>query len=323
VKRPAACDDLAPASAYRYARDLMEAAESGTKPSLTRRTARGVRASWRILRVVAVAVKWSSLLVLDRRHRADRLARAHWLRQTCGAALRAFNVDAASVGVPPPNSVIVANHLGYLDVLALAALTPVVFVAKREIASWPVLGWFARTAGTCFIDRNKRGDVVRVGQEIAAALAAKVSVIVFLEATSSDGHAVLPFKSSLLEPVARNGLRAAPAAVVFAVPPGFSSAIDVCWWGNMTLPPHLFKLGSIPRVAVRVAWGEAVVAMGDRKSIAQNLREQVVALHARLCAENADQAAPLAMRPPLRAISEESVVMAGAGGGRRPCLPGL
>jgi 1-acyl-sn-glycerol-3-phosphate acyltransferase len=302
------CADLAPRSAYRYARDWMEAVEIGPKTSLPVRMARSVRASWRILRVVAVAMKWSSLYVLDRRHRADRMARAHWLRQTCSAALKAFNVDAASLGAPPPNSVIVANHLGYLDVLAFAALTPVVFVAKREIASWPVLGWFARTAGTCFIDRKNRADVVRVGQEIAAALAARVSVIVFLEGTSSDGREVLPFKSSLLEPVARNGLRAAPAAVVFAVPAGFSSANDVCWWGDMTLAPHLFKLGAIPRVAVRVAWGEAAVATGDRKTLAAKLREQVVTLHARLCAAHADERAEYAMRPPV-AVSSPALLL--------------
>ena len=287
----------------------MDPAESGTKPSWRLRMARRVRAIWRILRVVAIAVKWSSRFVLDRRHRVDRLARAHWLRDTCSAALKAFDVDAASLGAPPPNSVIVANHLGYLDVLAFAALTPVVFVAKREIASWPVLGWFARMAGTCFIDRKNRADVVRVSQEIVATLAANVSVIVFLEGTSSDGRGVLPFKSSLLEPVARNGLRAAPAAVVFAVPAGFSSAIDVCWWGNMTLAPHLFKLATIPRVAVRVAWGRAAIATGDRKTLAAKLREQVVALHAQLCAANADERAEFAIRPPV-AISSPTLLLA-------------
>src|SRR5688572_8176965 len=129
----------------------MEVADRETKPNLAVRTAGYVRAIWRITRVAAVAVKWSTLWVLDRRHRADRASRANWLRLTCSAALRAFNVEATSIGRPPLNSVIVANHLGYVDVLAIAAFTSVVFVAKREIASWPILGWFARTAGTCFI----------------------------------------------------------------------------------------------------------------------------------------------------------------------------
>jgi 1-acyl-sn-glycerol-3-phosphate acyltransferase len=305
----------------------MEAAARGMKTSLPVRIAQSVRACWRILRIAGVAAKWSTLLVFDRRHRADLMARANWLRLTCRAALKAFHVEATTRGMPPPNAVIAANHLGYLDVLALAALTPVVFVAKREIASWPIFGWFARTAGTCFIDRKNRADVVRVGQEIAAALAANVSVIVFLEGTSSDGRGVLPFKSSLLEPVVRNGLRAAPAAVMFAVPVGFSSADDVCWWGDMTLPPHLFKLAAISRVAVRVAWGEAATATGDRQELAASLRKQVLMLHETLWADNDDQTAPLAMRPPLRATPEESAAMTESSGGRRPCrrpcLPGL
>jgi 1-acyl-sn-glycerol-3-phosphate acyltransferase len=277
----------------------MQTADSEARPRTPTRLAGWFRAVWRIGRVVGVAAKWSILLVVDRRHRMDRASRANWLRLTCSAALRAFKVEATSIGTPPHNAVIVANHLGYLDVLAIAALTPVVFVAKREIASWPILGWFARTAGTCFIDRRNRADVVRVGQEIAATLAANVNVVVFLEGTSSDGRGVLPFKSSLLEPVAQNGLRVAPAAMVFAVSRGFSSADDVCWWGDMTLPPHLFRLASIPRVAVRAAWGEAVAATGGRKTIAAKLREQVVALHALLCSAHADQQAELAMRPPV------------------------
>ena len=277
----------------------MEVADRETKPNLVVRTAGWFRAMWRIARTVAVAAKWSALFVLDRRHRINRASRANWLRLTCSAALRAFNVEATSIGRLPQNSVIVANHLGYLDVLAIASLAPVVFVAKREIASWPILGWFARTAGTCFIDRKNRADVVRVGQEIAATLAANVSVVVFLEGTSSDGRSVLPFKSSLMEPVAQYGLRVAPAAMVFAVPRGFSSADDVCWWRDMTLTPHLFKLASIPRVGVRAAWGEAAPAVSDRKTIAANLRQQVVALHEMLRVANADQQAELAVRPPV------------------------
>lgn len=257
------------------------------------------RAAWRVAKLAVVAGKWFVLLLLDRRHRADRAARARWLRAACAEALRVCDVRLTSIGVPPSNAVIVPNHLGYLDVLALVALTPTVFVAKREIASWPVFGWFARAAGTCFIDRKNRADVVRVGDELTKALSAGVNLVVFLEGTSSDGRGVLPFKSSLLEPVARNGLSVAPAAIAFAVPRGYSSANDVCWWGDMTLPPHLFRLVSIPRVGVRVAWGEAVAAAGDRKELAVSLRGKVVALHARVNRYDETLADGLAVRPPL------------------------
>ena len=276
----------------------MEATPRDPNPGILIRSARVVRSVWRIVRVAAVALRWSAALVLNRRHRKDRASRANWLRETCRAALRAFRVEATASGDAPRNSVIVPNHLGYLDVLAIASLTPVVFVAKREIASWPVLGWFARMAGTCFIDRRNRSDVVRVGKEIEAALAAGVSVVVFLEGTSSDGRGVLPFKSSLLEPVVRNRLRAAPAALVFTVPEGFSSVDDVCWWGDEAFAPHLFRLGKVSRVAVRVAWGEPATALQDRKALATHLRDQVVALHDMLCRAHSSQAASLAIRPP-------------------------
>ena len=276
----------------------MEPSPGDPSPGILIRSARIGRSVWRIALVGVVALKWSAVLLLNRRHRRDRVARANWLRETCRAALNAFRVEATATGDAPRNSVIVPNHLGYLDVLAIASLTPVVFVAKREIASWPVLGWFARMAGTCFIDRQNRSDVVRVGNEIETALAAGVSVVVFLEGTSSDGQGVLPFKSSLLEPVVRNRLRAAPAALVFTVPQGFSSVDDACWWGDEAFAPHLFRLGMVPRVAVRVAWGEGAMALPGRKALAAHLRDHVVALHATLCRAHSNQAATLAMRPP-------------------------
>lgn len=286
----------------------METADTEVKPGAVARAAGVVRAIWRLARLAAVAGKWSARIMLDRRHRVDRAARARWLRATCAEALRVCDVQVTSTGTPPSHAVIVPNHLGYLDVLALVALTPTVFVAKSEIASWPVFGWFARAAGTCFIDRKSRADVVRVGDELMKVRAAGVNVVVFLEGTSSNGRGLLPFKSSLLEPVARNGLRVAPAAIAFAVPRGYSSADEVCWWGDRTLPPHLFNLVSIPQVGVRVVWGDMMAATGERKELAVSLRSKVAALHERVN-RTTTSVDGLAVRPPL--VTESAGAPAG------------
>ena len=174
---------------------------------------------------------------------------------------------------------IAANHVSYVDVLVLAASTPVVFVAKREVRGWPIFGWFARMAGTRFVDREHRADVARVGRELAPALAQGISVGLFLEGTSSDGRRVLPFKSSLLEPAIQLACPVAPVALAYQVPPTYSAASEVCWWGDMRLIPHLFNLAGISAIEALVTWGDPLQGFTNRKQLAVCLHTRVTELH--------------------------------------------
>ncbi|MBW8782231.1 MAG: 1-acyl-sn-glycerol-3-phosphate acyltransferase [Verrucomicrobia bacterium] len=239
-----------------------------------------VRGAGRLL-AVAGLLGWAVFVyVLDWRNRRDATSKARWLQRTCRRLLGVFAVSVASRGRPASGAVIVSNHLSYLDILVVASLAPVVFVSKKEVRSWPVFGWFAEKAGTRFIDRNKRGDVARIAEEIGPVIAERLNIVIFLEGTSSDGRDVLPFKASLLEPAVRHGWPVVPAALHYAVPSGRSAEQEVCWWGGMTLGPHLLNLTTLPWVKADVAWGEAVTAGGDRKVLAAALRGQVVALKA-------------------------------------------
>src|SRR5438105_795266 len=93
-------------------------------------------------------------------------ARAQWLQQGCRRGLRVFNAEVRSTGKVPRTGPLVSNHLGYLDILALSALTPSVFVAKSEVRHWPVFGWFARLGGTLFADRERRLQVGELTKEL-------------------------------------------------------------------------------------------------------------------------------------------------------------
>jgi 1-acyl-sn-glycerol-3-phosphate acyltransferase len=94
--------------------------------------------------------------------------------------------------VIPAGGLLVSNHLGYLDVLVLSAITPAVFVAKREIRNWPLVGLLASLAGTLFVDRERRVQVGRMNDDIQVTLAAGALVVLFAEGTSSNGQTVLP-----------------------------------------------------------------------------------------------------------------------------------
>jgi 1-acyl-sn-glycerol-3-phosphate acyltransferase len=93
---------------------------------------------------------------------------------------------------------IVANHASWLDVSVITALVPVVFVAKREIASWPLFGLLARLQRSVFVDRARRHQTREVNGEIAQRLAEGDPVVLFGEGTASDGNRVLPFRTALI-----------------------------------------------------------------------------------------------------------------------------
>ncbi len=241
-----------------------------------------LRGAWRFVALFGV-ILWSVVLYsLDSRHRRDAASKARWLQFTCRRLLRVLAVSVESRGQPAHGAVIVSNHMSYIDIVVMAASTPVVFVSKKEVRQWPLFGWFAEKAGTRFIDRNKRGDVTRIADEIESVMVADLTVVMFLEGTTTDGRGVRPFRSSLLEPAVQKGWQIVPAALGYGVPQGRSVEREICWWGDMTLTPHLLNFTTLSWVKAYLSWGAAMPARGDRKILAAKLHQQVMALKAEL-----------------------------------------
>jgi len=236
-----------------------------------------------VVRLLAVffclGVSAVDYLLLGSRRR-ELAVKAAWLSRTSRRLLRAFGVRLIEQGKPTRGAVIVANHMSYMDIMVLSAMAPVVFVAKKEVKSWPVFGWFAAKAGTRFIDRERRADVARIGEDMNPVMAEGLSIVLFLEGTTSDGREVLPFRASLLAPAVAAGWSLVPAGITYAVPEGRSVAQEICWWGEMTLPPHLLNVATLPWIEARVAWGEVQVSTTDRKVLAASLHTEVVRLRA-------------------------------------------
>lgn len=186
-----------------------------------------------------------------------------------------------------PGELIVANHLGYLDIIALATAGPCTFVAKSEVRTWPLIGRSAAAAGTHFIRRARTADVVPVGARLAETLAAGVTVVVFAEGSSTAGQAVLPFRSALLEPAIRLGAPLRALALNYTVPTGRTVAADIAWWGDQTLPGHLWNLLRLAWIHVELRAAPEARIESDRKAAARRLHAEVTALR------SADRPAPL------------------------------
>jgi 1-acyl-sn-glycerol-3-phosphate acyltransferase len=213
------------------------------------------------------------------------LRRARWLHRWCRVFAKVIGLRVQSRGRAPARGMIVSNHLSYLDIVAYSALAPCVFVAKKEVAAWPVFGWFAQMAGTIFVDRRRRLEVGAANCAIESALRAGAVVVLFAEGTSSGGQAVLPFRSALLDAVRHADDRILPAAISYELEDG-SVPDEVCYWGEMTLLPHLLNLFAKRRVRGHVAFGAAEKEPfpASRKDAARHLHGAVAALHRSLAA---------------------------------------
>ena len=205
------------------------------------------------------------------------LARAMWLQRTGRHVGRIFRLQVQSSGPVPASGLLISNHVSYVDILVLLALAPAMFVAKREVKSWPVMGLMAQLGGTLFIDRQRRTHVGEINDDIQSALAAGALVIVFPEGTSSNGKTVLPFKSSLLEPATQQQYPLTVARVHYALADGADDE-ETCYWGDAVFFPHLLNLLSKPTVHAFVRFATVPHHSSDRKILAQQLHENVLKL---------------------------------------------
>lgn len=211
--------------------------------------------------------------VLPRR-RADAWANRVF-RTWARAVARILGVRMEVEG-PAPRApfLLVSNHLGYVDVLLLGAAAGGAFVAKKELASWPVVGSLCRVVGTVFIDRGTRRDLVRVARLVGDAVGQGRGVILFPEGTTGDGSALLPFKPSLLEVAVREGLEVHCVALDYRSPDGWPAASSaVCWHSGAPFLPHALRLLALPGFRARVRFSPRPLSGDDRKRLARRLRD--------------------------------------------------
>ena len=204
-----------------------------------------------------------------RRSRWQALMLHRWAQ--IAAFILGLNIDV-SCNAPAAPFLLVSNHLSYVDVLVFASQLHCLFVAKKDVESWPIIGTLCRSVGTVFIDRSNRRDLARVNGEIAQALEDGRGVILFAEGTSTKGSSVLPFRSSLLEAAAIQGFPVSYAAVSYRVlaadPP---ASLSVCWWGDMAFGSHFAELLRLRRIHATVSFGSAEIRADDRKVLAERL----------------------------------------------------
>jgi 1-acyl-sn-glycerol-3-phosphate acyltransferase len=243
---------------------------------------RNLRAAGRLL---ALAGLTGVLYAVYLATRVTRLASRRLGLRTQAACFRTWARGTARIlgmrrvvsgSAPPAPFFLAANHLGYVDVILLAASAPVFFVAKAEVAPWPVVGWLARSMSTIFVRRGRHTDLPRVVRAMERVAAIGHGVAFFPEGTSSDGSTVLAFRPPLFEAPVAAGFPVFCASLSYATPSGEPSArTSVCWWGDMTFLDHFWGLLRLSGFEARLSFGERPLRAADRKALATNAWQDV------------------------------------------------
>lgn len=204
--------------------------------------------------------------------------RSPWPRHFTRVSRKISGVRVAVVGEPRRRDVLfVANHVSWIDILLLAGETGSAFVAKADMAPWPVLGWMATLNNSVYVARDQRLDVGAQASAMKAALETRQPLTLFPEGTTADGRGLLPFRSSLLAAVAPppHGIAIQPVAIDYG-----QEAPEIAWVEDESVGVNALRLMARRRpIMVTLHFMEPVDVdlLDDRKAITAHARDVIAA----------------------------------------------
>lgn len=235
---------------------------------------------------------WPVQVLALRKGGRGRLCRSlpvTWHRIAC----RLVGIRIEVVGSPSHERplLIAANHQSWSDILVLGSIMPLAFIAKSEVADWPVFGFLAKLQRTIFVERKARGRTRDQAHSIAERLTQGDAMVLFAEGTTSDGNEVLPFKTALFGAAqaavassACESVAVQPVAIAYTrangLPLGRFARPLAAWPGDVELLPHLLAFIREGAMDVTVSFGEPIAFDGgsDRKLAARRSRDHVAGM---------------------------------------------
>ena len=144
---------------------------------------------------------------------AGRDAIQRWMKRLC----QILGLKVSTSGTPKPyfGTLIVANHISWLDIIALASIRHATFMAKSEVKGWPVFGLLTQASGTLFIERHNKSALLKAIDAISELLEKGKTVVIFPEGTTTDGKSVEPFFSGLFNAAKQTHCLVQPVAISY------------------------------------------------------------------------------------------------------------
>jgi 1-acyl-sn-glycerol-3-phosphate acyltransferase len=237
---------------------------------------RGLRAVWRLLRAIVHLLRGVAICAF-RFPRLDAAARQAHVRRWSEQLLVLLGITLHTSGTPQPGPVLlVANHVSWLDILAVNGAHTARFVSKADVRRWPLIGWLVACGGTLFIERERKRDAMRVVHHAAEALMAGDVIAMFPEGTTSDGHGLLPFHANLLQSAVTTGVPVQPLVLRYSdAREAVSSA--AAYIGEMTLAESLWRIAMADDLRVQVTLLPALPSAGlDRRAVSEAARAAIL-----------------------------------------------
>jgi lyso-ornithine lipid O-acyltransferase len=152
--------------------------------------------------------------------------------------------------------VIIANHVSYVDGIVLGSIFPILFVSKREVKKWPIIGQWQILCGTIFINRQRKDQVRALIGELTAKLKHEANILLFPEGTSTDGEKMLPFQTAPLAAPLRSRSIVVPVTITYKsiddLPVTAANRDAVYWYGDMEFVTHFWHLLGLRSIEVLV-----------------------------------------------------------------------
>ena len=172
------------------------------------------------------------------------------------------------------SALVVSNHISWIDIHVINTVSPVIFVAKSDVAKWPIFGWIAQQIGTIFIVREKISDIKRVLNLMVQYLQSHKKVCIFPEGTSTDGKSVLPFRSNLLQAAINSQARVIPFCITYKERGRYSDV--TAFIGDMGLIDSIKKMLKSSDMEVHVHILEPLSDIHSRKELADRTHQLIL-----------------------------------------------
>lgn len=194
--------------------------------------------------------------------------------------LKLLDIQVSIQGKKPTrfnNTLLVANHISWLDILIIFTVVKPRFVAKKEIASWPIVGMIANLGDTIFIERENKRSITYVNSLIAKALQAGSCIAVFPEGKTSLGVSVEPFKSSLFDAVLRSKGQVLPIALQY-LDSASSITTRPSFAGDTTLLRSVWNVLTCYKLTVNISFEQTLPSHQflDRSGLAVASRQKII-----------------------------------------------